>query len=160
VPGKGVIINYIYYWSSAFRDPAVERSRAPVRYDPYDIGTAYAYVGKRWVQCVSEYYSRLHGRSERELMMATAELRKGAQSHNRQFTITAKRLAEFLNSVEAEEKLLMQRLQDREGQNVMSRHRDLEKTFSPEDDHLPETESPHTPGAITDRAELIVYEEY
>jgi hypothetical protein len=62
--------------------------------------------------------------------------------------------------VEAEEKLLMQRLQDREGQNVMSRHRDLEKTFSPEDDHLPETESPHTPGAITDRAELIVYEEY
>jgi hypothetical protein len=47
VPGKGVKINHVFYWASALRDPDVERSQVPVRYDPYDAGTAYAYVHKR-----------------------------------------------------------------------------------------------------------------
>ena len=32
--GKGVKINRLHYWSSVFRDPAVERTSVPVRYDP------------------------------------------------------------------------------------------------------------------------------
>lgn len=162
-PGKGVKIHHIYYWSSAFRDPAVEKTQVPVRYDPYDIGTAYAYVGKRWVQCVSEYYSRLHGRSERELMLATAELRKNAQAHASQFIITAKRLAEFLISVEAEEKLFTQRLQDREGQSVLSGLPPRREVMLPSDQesHNPsESATPRATGAVTNRAELSVYEEY
>lgn len=47
--GKGVKINHLHYWSTAFRDPAIERTRVPVRYDPYDAGTAYAYVGNHWI---------------------------------------------------------------------------------------------------------------
>jgi transposase InsO family protein len=38
--GKGVKINHLHYWSPVFRDPAVERTSVPVRYDPYDAGTA------------------------------------------------------------------------------------------------------------------------
>ncbi len=38
--GKGVKINRLHYWSSVLRDPAVERTSVPVRYDPYDAGTA------------------------------------------------------------------------------------------------------------------------
>ena len=164
IPGKGVKIHYIYYWSTSFRDPSVERTQVPVRYDPYDVGTAYAYVGKRWVRCVSEYYSRLHGRSERELMVATAELRKSAQAHARQFTITARRLAEFLVSVEAEEKLLLQRLQDREGQGVWSGGTPQQGSRSLSgqegDESLETVAPPPASGAVTDRAELSVYEEY
>jgi putative transposase len=120
VPGRGVKINHIFYWSSAFRDPVVERTPVPVRYDPYDAGTAYAYVGKRWVQCISEHYSSLHGRSERELMIASLELRKRAKQHASQFSVTAKKLADFLASVEAEETLRAQRMQDREARNVLA----------------------------------------
>lgn len=163
IPGKGVRIHYIYYWSSAFRNPAVEKTQVPVRYDPYDIGIAYAYVGKRWVQCVSEYYARLHGRSEREIMFATVELRKGAQAHTCQFTITAKRLAEFLISVEAEEKLFTQRLQDREGQSVLrgtTTDHDPVPCAPLEINSLPEPSPQRATGAVTDRAELSVYEEY
>jgi putative transposase len=164
VPGKGIKLHYLYYWSTSFRDPAVERTQVPVRYDPYDIGTAYAYVGKRWVQCVSEYYARLHGRSERELMLATAELRRGAQAHAGQFTVTAKRLAEFLVSVEAEEKLLLQRLQDREGQALWSGAPAPHDRNAPAGqqghDALPTVATPPATGAVIDRAELRVYEEY
>ncbi len=39
-PGKGIKVNYLYYWSDAFRNPEVERTKVPVRYDPFDIGVA------------------------------------------------------------------------------------------------------------------------
>jgi hypothetical protein len=84
----------------------------PIRYDPYDAGTAFAYVGNRWVTCHSEHFSLFHGRSEREMMIAAAELHKRYRDHSRQFKLTARRLADFVASAEAEESLLVQRLQD------------------------------------------------
>jgi transposase InsO family protein len=120
VPGKGVKINHVFYWASALREPDVERSQVPVRYDPYDAGTAYAYVHKRWVQCISECYSTLHGKSERELMLATAELRRRAQKHAGQFTLTAKKLADFLACVEGDRVLGTQRTRDREAKGILT----------------------------------------
>lgn len=117
-PGRGVKLNHVFYWSDALRDPATEGEQVDVRYDPFDAGIAYAYIGKRWVQCISEHYCSLKGKSERELMLATAELRKRAQNHAGQFTVTAKKLGDFLASIEAEESLRVQRLQDREAKNV------------------------------------------
>jgi hypothetical protein len=49
VPGRGVKINHVYYWSNAFRNPEVEKRRVDVRYDPYDAGHAYAWVNEQWV---------------------------------------------------------------------------------------------------------------
>jgi putative transposase len=110
--GKGVKINHLHYWSPVFRDPVVERTSVPARYDPYDAGTAFAYVGNRWVACYSEHFSLFHGRSEREMMIAAAELHKRHRDHSRQFKLTARRLADFVASAESEESLLVQRLQD------------------------------------------------
>ncbi len=112
VPGRGVKINGLYYWSDQFRDPSVEKTQAPVRYDPYDLGLAWAFVAHRWVRCVSEYHAVFHGRSEKELMIASNELRARKQAYSRQFSVTASRLAAFLQSVEMEESLLAQRLKD------------------------------------------------
>ena len=129
-PGRGVKINYLYYWSEAFRPPAVERIQVPIRYDPFDIGTTYAFVQGRWVQCLSEYYLQLRGHSERELHLASAEIRKQYQNHAGEATVTAKRLADFLASVEAHEEVLMQRLHDLEACDVfahMGGYRPLQK---------------------------------
>ena len=120
VPGKGVKIQHIFYWASALRDPEVEQSQVPVRYDPYDAGTAYAYVRKRWVQCISEHYGTLHGKSEREMLLATAELRRRAQQHTAQFTVTAKKLADFLTSTAGDRFLSTQRAHDREAKDVLA----------------------------------------
>jgi putative transposase len=169
IPGKGVKINRIFYWSSSFRDPAVEKAYVPIRYDPYDAGTAYAYVGKRWVKCISEHYSSLHGRSERELMIASTELRKRAKQHARQFSMTAKKLADFLASVEAEEILRGQRMQDREARNVLGligsnsirSFSDSQRTDEALDATQRRELSPTKPSLITlDPDQIEVYEEY
>ena len=121
MPGKGVKINHVFYWASALRDPEVEGRLVPVRYDPYDAGVAYAFVRNRWVQCISEHYSTLRGKSERELMLATAELRRRAQQHAGQVTVTAKKLADFLASAEGEHALRVQRTKDREAKDVVAK---------------------------------------
>ena len=112
IVSRGVKINHIYYWCDAFRQ--VEGEIVPVRYDPFDAGSAYAFVGKQWLQCHSEHFGALKGRSEREIMLATTELHRRRRNHSSSFHITAQRLAAFLESVEAEEVLLTQRLRDRE----------------------------------------------
>jgi putative transposase len=112
IPSRGVKINGLYYWSDQFRDPSVEKTQVPVRYDPYDLGLAWAFVAHRWIRCISEYHAIFHGRSEKELMIASDELRARKQAYSRQFSVTASRLAAFLQSVETEESLLAQRLKD------------------------------------------------
>ena len=111
-PNLGVKINHIYYWADAFRPSQVEQRQVPVRYDPFDAGLAYAYVKGGWVQCLSEHYATFSGRSEREIMLATAELRQRHRQQGRTFNLTARKLGDFLNSLEAEELLLEQRLRD------------------------------------------------
>jgi hypothetical protein len=171
-PGRGVKLNHVLYWSDAFRDPAIERQRVEVRYDPFDAGIAYAYVDKRWVQCISEHYCTLRGKSERELMLATTELRRRAQNHADQFTITAKKLANFLASVEAEETLHAQRLQDCEAKSVLTtiegglakpNHRDMTSGGAVDvaQQHAPDRLNPEIiSGAAVTSDELRIYEEY
>ena len=116
--GRGMKVNHLYYWSEHFRNPTWETQQVPVRYDPFDAGTAYAFVDGQWVECHSEYYSVLHGHSEREVQLASEELRKRGENHSAQFVITARKLAEFLESVEVEEAILIQRLSDLEARSL------------------------------------------
>jgi transposase InsO family protein len=118
VAGKGVKIHHVYYWCKAFRDPQIQGGVVAVRYDPFDVGIAYAFVHGQWVQCQSEYYTVLKGHSEREMMLATEELHQRYHNHSADFDVTARQLAEFLQSVEAQETLLTQRLSDLESKTI------------------------------------------
>jgi hypothetical protein len=140
---RGVKINHIYYWCDAFRQ--VEGEIVPVRYDPFDAGTAYAFVGKQWLQCHSEHFGALKGRSEREIMLATTELLRQRRNHNSSFQVTAQRLAAFLESVEAEEVLLTQRLRDRESFTIRLGITRGEKREAAVEEYAPA--SPHNEGA-------------
>ena len=140
-PGRGVKINYVYYWSDEFRPATIEHTQVPVRYDPFDIGTAYAFVQGRWVPCISQYYLQFKGHSERELLLATAELRKRQQNHAKETSITGKRLAEFLASAEAHEVVLTQRLQDAEARDVLA-HMGGVQGHEPREKSLDEQTSP------------------
>ncbi len=119
MPGRGVKINGVHYWAEAFRDPSIENHDISIRYDPFDMGTAYAFVNSRWAECHSEHYAVLHGRSQKEIMFASKEVRRRSQLHSRgRFTLTARKLAEFLASAEKEEKHLVQQLHDSEGKSI------------------------------------------
>jgi putative transposase len=52
-PGRGVKVNGVRYWAEAFRDPSVENCEVAIRYDPFDMGTAYAFLSGRWTECHS-----------------------------------------------------------------------------------------------------------
>ncbi len=119
MPGRGVKINGMHYWAEAFRDPSLENHDISIRYDPFDMGTAYAFVNGRWTECHSEHYAVLHGRSQKEIMFASKEVRRRSQLHSHgRFTLTARKLAEFLASAENEEEHLVQQLRDSEGKSI------------------------------------------
>ena len=125
VPGRGVKIHNIFYWAkgNVFLDhPELEKKQIPVRYDPYDMGHVYVSIKghQQPVECLSEHYSQFKGRSERELQIATEELRKRYRQHSQQFSVTAAKLARFITSVEAREALLDQRKHDHEASHVFA----------------------------------------
>ena len=118
-PGQGIKINYIYYWSDSFRNATLEKTDVPVRYDPFDMGIAYAYVEGRWVRCISQYYSTFVGHTEKEVLLAASEIRHSAKRNATKINLNAKRLADFMNNVQEHETLLMQRLRDLENKVVI-----------------------------------------
>jgi putative transposase len=120
----GIKINNIYYWSDEFRNPELVGKQVPVRYDPFNMGEAYAYANGRWIAGTSEYFWFFQGRTERETLLASSEIRRRDQLLNRNRSLTAKRLAEFIDSLEQEEnnlrarRILLQRNRDLEVKNV------------------------------------------
>lgn len=111
---RGIRINYLNYWAidDSFLNPAVEGKEIPVRYDPFDVSTAYAYVKGRWIRCISEYHALFQGRSEQEIKVISVELRQQKQQHRRALPIRAKAIASYLESTEASEAVQLQRLRD------------------------------------------------
>ncbi len=158
--GRGMKVNHLYYWSEHFRNPTWETRQVSVRYDPFDVGTAYAFVDGQWVECHSECYTVLHGRSEREVQLASEELRKRGENHSAQFVITARKLAEFLESVEVEESILIQRLSDLEARSLQTQPGTSTKPVDQPADHRRERQSvrdTHPP--IDPPASLPIYGE-
>jgi putative transposase len=117
--GSGVKVNHFYYWNNDFRNAEVVKTNVPVRYDPLDIGVVYAYVQGNWIECRCPYYSLLEGHTEKELLVATAEMRKLAKRDQIRADLSARRLAAFISEVHAHEDLLHQRLRDLEGKQVL-----------------------------------------
>jgi putative transposase len=168
LPGRGVKINNFYYWADIFRRPDVEETQVGVRYDPFNIGLGFAYVRGEWRECHSQHHKTFRGRSEREIMLATAELRRRSTRHSRQFNVTATRLARFLESVESEEVLLRQRIADREARTVLRLINNEAITLEPNQNTnltpiaVPDTPSQRTRsvGKTYNTTELEVYGEF
>lgn len=119
-PGRGIKINNINYWSNILYDPSVEKKQVEVRYDPYNMGIAYAYINKRWIELKSEYYLEIANRSEKELQIAFEEIRRRQRIQRKRITVTASKLVEFLRSAHEIEKLQIQRLKDQEFKAVLT----------------------------------------
>lgn len=116
----GIQFHYLLYWNDVFASPGVVGTKVKLRFDPFDISHIYVYVHNHWVECItSSYYGQLHGHSEREIMLASAELREQNRDSHVRTPIDAKRLADFLAKIEAHESVLLQRQRDIENQVVV-----------------------------------------
>lgn len=116
----GIQFHYLLYWNDVFASPGVIGTKVKLRFDPFDISHVYAYVHNHWIECVTQsYYGQLHGHSEREIILASAELREQNRDSHVRTPIDAKRLADFLAKIEAYEAVLLQRQRDTENQIVV-----------------------------------------
>lgn len=112
-PGRGFKLHSIYYWSDEFRIPEMEGKTVEIRYDPWNIGIAYAFVKGAWVECISQYYSVFHERTEKELMLASEDIRKQKSNSGKKYTISAAQLAEFFQkNARSQEKEFIQKYND------------------------------------------------
>ncbi len=112
IPARGVKVNHLYYWNASFVQPDVEGSQVPIRYDPYDAGTVWCFVNKTWLQCQSEFFTTFQGRTEREIRYATTELKKRLKTSAGESSLTARRLASFIKTLELTEDFLLFKLRE------------------------------------------------
>jgi putative transposase len=99
------------------RSTQVAGQTVPVRYEPYDMGVVYAYIGGQWIECVADAFAQVHGRSEREWHLILEEWREQQRQHeHKRITLNGPRLSQFLRELEHDEALLLQRQRDLEEQ--------------------------------------------
>src|SRR6266567_2582110 len=165
----GIQFHYLLYWNDVLASPSVVGTKVQLRFDPFDISHVYAFVHNHWVECITpSYYGQLHGHSEREIALASAELRAQNRDSHVRTPIDAKRLAEFLAKIEAYEAVLLQRQRDIENQVVVyhmeqNRSQAKDQPRSVSKDSLPQSEAFETLAsrfAPVDLTTLQVYEEY
>jgi putative transposase len=159
----------LLYWNDVLASPGVVGTKVKLRYDPFDISHVYAFVHNHWIECITpSYYGQWHGHSEREITLASAELRAQNRDSHVRTPIDAKRLAEFLAKIEAYEAVLLQRQRDIENQVVVY-HMEQNRSQAPEvprsvsKDSLPQSEAFDTLAsrfAPVDLTTLQAYSEY
>jgi putative transposase len=115
--GRGITVNGLQYWHECMRSPSVAGKSVPVRYEPYNMGFAYAYIDGQWVECIADAFLQVHGRSEHEWNLILEEWREHLRQHHlKRVTLNGKLLAEFLRELEKDETWQLQRLRDLEEQ--------------------------------------------
>lgn len=130
IQSRGIKINNFYYWHATMR--LTTGLEVAVRYDPYDIGTAYAFVKGQWVRCVSPFYAMLQGRSEKEITVITQEIMKRRSNHNGKIDINAQMVAAFIaetQGTELELKEMRQAAEMRVGENTNNIHTEGENSY-------------------------------
>ena len=109
---RGVKVNNIYYNAPEFSNSDQGGKKIPVRWDPGNAGYVFTFHKNHWVQCFSEEYARLRGRSWKEIELLSAELLEQLKVYNKSKTITARMLADFLDKTHKKEELLLRRMKD------------------------------------------------
>ncbi len=116
---RGITVNGLQYWHESMRSTQVAGQTVAVRYEPYDMGVVYAYIGGQWLECIADAYAQVHGRSEREWNLILDEWREQQRQHaQKRIALNGPLLAQFLQKLESDEALLLQQQRDFEEQPV------------------------------------------
>ena len=75
-PQRGVKVNDHYYWNPEFRSPKIANKKLPVRYDPWNAATVYAWIENRWVAANCRTFAGLGQLTEAERRAYTEEYKR------------------------------------------------------------------------------------
>jgi putative transposase len=113
---RGIVVNGLRYGHPLIRSSRDAGKSVEVRYEPFDMSIAYAFVEGQWLQCTADAFLQVQGRSEREWELILDEWREQQRQHHRKrVSIDGPLLAGFLEEVLTEEALLEQQQRDLEG---------------------------------------------
>ena len=151
--GRGITVNGLQYWHERMMASDVAGQTVPVRFEPYDMGVAYAYIGGQWLECIADAYAQVHGRSEKEWNLILDEWSEHQRQHvQKRVTLNGPLLAQFLQRVEQEETFSLQHEREYEEQA-------LRQASLGSHPHLPRSDE--IPAEITiDLTQLRHLEEY
>ncbi len=114
-----MVVNGLRYYHPLMRFSREAGKRVEVRYDPFDMSLAYAFVDGQWLTCTADAFLQVQGRSEREWELILDEWREQQRVHGRKrVSVDSSLLATFLEEVLTEEALLSQRQRDLEGVSI------------------------------------------
>jgi putative transposase len=136
---RGVLVNGFRYWSDVFRGPGLNKKDVDVRFDPFDMGVAWVFVRGSWMECHSQYYSQMKGKTLKQVQIAT-ELYRRTQSlsGSRRRSLTPLIIATMLNAARREEEIRRQQLFEVESQrsriHLVTRTEESISSFAPLDD--------------------------
>ncbi len=116
---RGVVVNGLRYYNPLMRSSPDAGKRVEIRYEPFDMSLAYAFVDGQWLTCTADAFLQVQGRSEREWELILDEWREQQRVHHRKrVSIDSSLLAAFLEEVLTEEALLAQQQRDLEGVSI------------------------------------------
>ncbi len=115
--GRGMTVNGLQYWHERMQAADIVGKSVPVRFEPYDMGVAYAYIDGQWLECIADSFAQVRGRSEKEWNLILDEWREHQRQHaRRRVTLNGPLLAQFLQRLEQEEAFSLQHQRDFEEQ--------------------------------------------
>jgi putative transposase len=116
---RGILVNGLRYSHPLMRSSKDVGTCVPVRYEPFDMSRAYAFVEGQWLPCTADAFLQVQGRSEREWELILDEWREQQRQHGKKrVTVNGPLLAQFLEEVATEEQLLLQQQRDLEGLSI------------------------------------------
>ena len=117
-----VNVNYIRYFHEQLLDPELLGQNLPVRYDPWDAGVAWVYAHKMWIECHSEHYAELQGKSKKLIDIIVDRIHERNKLYPlARLTVNAATIAQFLKELHRDEEVLQQMQHDREAKQVRDR---------------------------------------
>jgi len=97
---RGIKINHLWFWNSAFIKPELRKQEVEVRMDPWDVGTVYALVHNHWLPCVSKMQPLLRRYTDVERRYLFDEIANRMGGRLRDFN--AHRLVEWIHVMKRE----------------------------------------------------------
>ena len=55
---RGIVVNGLRYWNPLMRSSSDAGKNVPVRYEPFDMSRAYAFLEGQWLQCTADAFFR------------------------------------------------------------------------------------------------------
>lgn len=103
VSGRGFKCNGVYYRyiGNEIDEDDLDGKQVRVRYEPFNLKYGYIYFNKRWLDCVTDKYPELEGRTEKEQKIISAEIKQLNKLISRELPERAKKRALNVMSAEA-----------------------------------------------------------